>query len=273
MLGALSINQYNFWFYNFTDPSTSTGILVTAGSGSKGSWYNLATALVTDVYEFIVWLMNGNATGAQRDFLVDIGIDPAGGSSYSAIISNILAHQISNSVDCGRFYKFNYFIPSGSTVGIRAQGNGANTFYAQGRFFGRPLSPHLLRAGQYSETLGVSGNGGTAITPGNSGAEGSWTSIGTTTRNLWQFNLCAGFSGTTTTAQMYYFDMAFGDASTKILIQENFPLFHPGTAERTGNPILPAYWEVPGGSNMYIRASASGTADAGCNALIVGIGG
>jgi hypothetical protein len=218
--------------------------------------------------------MAGNSSGAQRDYIIDIGVDPAGGTSYVAKINNILAHQASNAADGGRWFYFPIFIPAGATVGARAQGNGANTIRVHVRAYGRPSHPHLVRTGQYSETVGVSGNGGTSVTPGNSAAEGSWTSIGTTTRPTWYWQLCAGFSGTATTSQMYYVDLAYGDGSGKVMIIENMPLFHPGTAERTGNPlVMDGYCDVPAGATLYVRASASGTSDANFNALAVGIGG
>jgi hypothetical protein len=274
MLAQVGINRFNYVAATSTTPSTTPGTSITAGSGTKGAWGQILSALSKDVFEIILWINAGNANATQRDYLIDIGIDPAGGSSYTPIISNILAHQASNAVDGGRWYYFPIRIKSGCTVGARAQGNGANTIRVFARAHGQPSHPELIRSGRYSETVGVSGNGGTSITPGNSGAEGTWTSIGTTTRRTWFWQLCAGFSGSTTTSQMYFVDLAYGDDSNKIILIQDLPLFHPGTAERTGNPLaITGYGNVPGGATLYVRASASGTADAGFNALAVGIGG
>lgn len=274
MLGQLGVCRFDFRAFTASSPTTTPGTLITAASGAKGSWGQVLAALSQDVYEFVVWIFAGNASAAQRDYLIDIGVDPAGGTSYVPIISDILAHQASNAVDGGRWLYFPMFIKAGSTVGARAQSNGANTIRVALRAYGQPSHPHLVRCGQYSETVGVSGNGGTAVTPGNAGAEGSWTSIGTTTRPTWFWQICAGFSSATTTSQMYFVDLAYGDASNKVILVENLPLFHPGTAERTGCPLsVDGFGDVPAGATLYIRASASGTSDAGFNALAVGVGG
>ena len=275
MLCVPTFNCFQWSARTTTNPTTTPGVSVTAGSGAKGSWVSLLSALSNDVYLLLLWICNGNASAAQRDYLVDIGVDPAGGTSYSTIIGNILSHQASNAVDGGRWFYFPYFIKAGSTVGVRAQGNGANTIRVAAIAYGRPVNPEAIAVGQYSETLGVSGNGGTSITPGTSGAEGSWVSLGTTTRHCWFWQLCVGFSNATTTSQMYFFDMAIENVSTpSMFIIENLPIFHPGTAERTGNPlILDGFCDVPEGSTIYVRGSASGTPDTGCNAVVIGIGG
>ena len=265
-----------FQWRKFTtpNPSTSPGTSITAGADTKGSWGQIAAALDEDVYGFLLWIVAGAVSGAQRDYLIDIGVDPAGGTNYVPIISDILAHQASRAVDCGRQYYFPMFIKAGARVGARAQGNGANTIRVAGIFYGKPTNPEVALVGQYSETIGVSGNGGTSLTPGASGAEGSWVSLGTTTKHLWWWQLCVGFSTTVTTSKMYYFDLAVGDDTNKDIILENVALYHPGTAERTGQTLsMDGFWDVPAGSTLYVRGSCSGATDSGCNALAVGVGG
>ncbi len=274
MLLVPSFCGFQWKAYTTPNPSTTPGTSITAGSGSKGSWGQILSALTYDVYGLMLWINTGWASATQRDYLIDIGVDPAGGSSYSPVISNILAHQASDPIYGGRWYYFPFFIKAGSTVGARAQSNGAYTIRVAAIAYGRPTNPEVALCGQYSETLGVSGNGGTSITPGASGAEGAWVSLGTTTKNLWWFQLCVGFSTTATTALIYFCDLATGDETNKHMIIENLPLFNPGALEKTGNPLMmDGYWEVPAGGTLYVRASCSGTSDTGCNALAVGIGG
>ena len=72
---------------------------------------------------------------------------------------------------------------------------------------------------------------------------------------------------------MYFFDLAYGDATNKHIIIENLPQFNPGTAEMSGNPLwLNGFWEVPAGGTLYVRGSASGTRQT-TEAVAVGIGG
>jgi len=267
------------WSYCLdANPSTTPGVVVTPASGSKGSYVTLCTTgnMAYDCYGILLWIVAGNTTATIRDILLDIGTDPAGGTSYSQTIgiNNIFVPQASNAVAGGRLFYFPLFIKAGISVGARAQASNTSTVRVMARFFGRPSNPELCMAGQYSETLGVSGNGGTPLTMGSTGSEAaSWTSLGTTTRACWWWQLAAGHNVGTTTAQMYFFDLAYGDGTNKHIIIENLPQLNPGTAEASGNPLWPlGYWYVPAGATMYARGSASGTAET-CEAVAVGIGG
>jgi hypothetical protein len=272
----MALNSWG-WSYSLNaSPSTTPGVSVTPGSGSKGSYVQLASAanLANDCYGILLWVVAGNTTATIRDILIDIGTDPAGGTSYSQVVglNNIFCPQAGNAIQGGYWMYFPLFIKAGWSVGARAQANSTSTVRVAARFFGQPSDPSSLLYGQYSETIGVSGNGGTPITCGNTAAEGNWTSIGTTTRACWYFVLCTGHNVGTTTAQMYYFDLAYGDGTNYHLIIENQPHLNPGTAEATNSFRIGANWEVPAGGTLYVRGSASTTAKT-CEAVAVGIGG
>jgi len=276
MLGMIQVPALG-WSYSLqTNPSTSPGVTVTPAVGSKGAYVQLASAanLAWDVYGILLWVVSGNTSATIRDILIDIGIDPAGGTSYAQLggLNDLFCPQASNAVDGGYWMYFPLFIKAGQSVGARAQSSVATTVRVMARFFGKPSNPHLLRVASYSETIGVSGNGGTPVTAGNTGAEGAWTSIGTTTRDCWHWILCVGHNVGTTTAIMYFFDLAYGDASNKHLIVENQPHSNPGTAERTGAVRWGWDWHVPAGGTLYVRGSCSGTAQT-TEAVAVGLGG
>ena len=275
---AVAKSGFN-WSYSLqVAPSTTPGVAVTPGVGSKGSYVQLASGanLAQDSYGMILWFCAGNTSTGIRDILADIGVDPAGGTSYAQLngLNNLFVPQASNAVDGGRWFWFPLFIKAGSSVGVCGQSNIATTFRCMARFYGQPTYPENIAVGRYTETIGVSGNGGTPFTCANTGGVGTWTSIGTTTRPLWYFNLCAGHNVGTTTAQMYFFDLGFGDgtvANTVVIIQ-NLAQFNPGTAEKSGNIPFGGFWEVPSGSTLYVRGSASGTAET-TEACAVGVGG
>jgi hypothetical protein len=217
----------------------------------------------------------GNTTATIRDTLIDLHPDPAGGTSYAALggISNIFAPQSGNAVQGGRFFYFPLFIKNGSTVGVRAQANNTSTVRVAAWYFGRPTNPENLACGTYSETIGISGNGGTPFTCGNSAAWGSWTSLGTTTRPCWHWTLAWGHNVGTTTAQMYFAELAYSSDGTNMMtIIPCMPMSNPGTAEQSNNSLYEAFWEVPAGGTLYVRGSASGTAET-TEAVAVGIGG
>lgn len=267
------------WSYSLqTTPSTTPGVAVTPGSGSKGSYVQLASGanLAFDCYEILLWVFAGNTSTGIRDILIDIGLDPAGGTTYvqTGGINNIFVPQDSNAVEGGRWFWFPLFIKAGTSVGVRAQANSTSTVRVMARFYGKPTHPENLAVGQYSETIGVSGNGGTPFTCGNSAAWGSWTSLGTTTRPCWYWELCYGHNVGTTTAQMYFAELGYGDgtAAGTVTIISCKPQHNPGTAEKSGSPSMGGYWEVPAGGTLYVRGSASGTAET-TEAVAVGIGG
>lgn len=270
-------NQFHWRYSLNTAPSTTPGVTVTPGAGAEGSWVALASGanLTQDVYGVLLWFHAGNTSTGIRDIIADLGIDPAGGSSYVTRIADIMCSQASNAAGSGFFYYFPLFIKNGQSVGMRGYSNAATTFRCKAIFYGKPTRPDLIRAGQYSESLGVSAPGGTPMTGmGVSAAEGSWVSLGATTRALWWWQLCVGFSNGTTTALMYYVDLAYGDGTNMVTIMADVPVFIPGTSEQTGLPLWPeGYCEVPAGATVYARVSCSGTPGVVPEVLAIGIGG
>ena len=263
------------WSYSLhATPSTTPGAAVTPGSGSKGSYVQIAAALSYDAYGILLWFVAGNTTGTIRDILADIHIDPAGGTSYAALggISDIFIPQAGSAVQSGRWFYFPLFVPAGATIGCRGQANNTSTFRCRAVLYGRPTNPENVAVAQYSETIGVSGNGGTPFTCGNLAAWGSWTSLGTTTRPLWYWQLAWGHNVGTTSAQMYWAELGVGDGTNMVTIIPMMPMFNPGTAEASSNPLFDGIWEVPAGATLYVRGSASGTAET-TEAVAVGLGG
>lgn len=267
-------NQWG-WAYTNAAVATTPGVAITSGSGAKGSWYTVVSAAncTNDVYFLKLWCLAGASVGSIRDILYDIGVDLAGGTSFVPLISNIAVSQSASAMNGGIWCEFPIFIKAGSSIGVRAQSNTAGTSRANLYIYGRPSKPEVVSVGQYSETLGVSGNAGTAITPGNSAAWSSWVSLGTTSQRLWHWHIMGGFSNATTTSLMYMMELAVGDGTTYDTIIMKRPIFLPGTSELVNQFGFGHVWEVPPGSTLYARASCSGTTVAGFNALAVGIGG
>ena len=276
----LGVGKSGFnWNYSLqTAPSTTPGVAVTPVNGSKGSYVQLVAGadLTQDCYGLLLWFTTGNSTGTTRDILADIGLDPAGGTTYSQVggINDIFSPQTANAVDGGRWYWFPLFIKAGTSVGVRGQSSVTTTFRVTARFFGQPTHPENIAVATYSETIGASGNGGTPFTCGNSAKWGDWTSIGTTTRPCWYWQLGYGHNTGVTTAQMYFAELGFGDGTVSgtVTIIPCMPQFNPGTAEKSGNPLFMGVWEVPAGSTLYVRGSASGTAET-TEAVAIGLGG
>jgi len=269
-----------FKYNNFgANPSATFGTLITPGNGSKGAWAQVASSanISRDIDSFYVDIHTGATSAATRPQSIDIGVDPAGGTSYTPIIQNLFCGNAPGVTAAGeRAYFFPMRIRAGSSVAVRSQSNATTTFRVGIEFYGQPSAPEMFPVGSFSETFGVSGSSGTSITPGNA-ADGAWALIGTTTKPLWWWQLGYTINNVTITAEYTYLELAFGDASNKYSIQT---IMHGGTtAEVCYHASQPhllwpvAYCPVAGGTNLYVRGRCVNAPDTGYQVGIVGIGG
>jgi hypothetical protein len=265
------------------NPSATPGTSVTPGiSNAEGSWTAIQGALSKPAWGF--WLrVSDNAVSSPttgKNFLIDIGADPAGGSSYASIISNLVCGSAGPITAAGgHCWFFPLFIPSAATIGARIQGSHgtATASRVQIRLYQDPSRPEMMPRGSFSETIGsITNSNGVSFTPGNA-ADGSWASLGTTTQKLWWWAIGYQIDNGTITAEYTYIEIAYGDASNKVVIARRM---HQGTtSEQTGSEVNPAmtwmegYCPVPGGSNIYIRGRCLNSPDTGYDGVAVGIGG
>jgi hypothetical protein len=275
-------NSFNYYVTNAGAPSLTPGTSVAgnATANVEGAWTQLVAATAADIYWFSIAVTGGAAALTYRSVWLDIGVDNAGGSSYTAIINNLLASESSTSslAGGGLVFYFPMFIKAGSTIAARVQTNTASTasrVVFEG--FGRPNMPHLVQAGTFSETIG---NGtapsATAFTPGNSGANGAWASLGTTTNDLFWVQLGVQCSNVTITALAYNFDVAYGNGTDMVMLIEDYRIICT-TTESIGQfanlgATARCQTPIPTGSTLYVRGSCSGTAVTGWQASVVGVG-
>lgn len=275
-----------FWNYDNwgANPAATIGTSVTPGaSNTLGSWTQLASAanIANEVVGFYLQVHTGATSAASKPQLLDIGIDPAGGTSYTAIISGFqIGESPALSVAGAREHYFPMRIPAGASVAARIRGANATagTVRIAVRFYGRPSGPLALPVGSFSETLGAvtATSLGTSFTPGNA-ADGSWVDLGATTRDMWWWQVGYVVANGTVTAEYTYIEVAFGDASNKDTI---FKVMHGGTTGETCGlaaqtqllwPV--AYCPVKAGEHIYVRGRANNAPDTGYSATVVGIGG
>jgi len=285
MLLPGGLSRFSFTYDNWgTNPSTTPGTSVTPGaSNAEGSWTQVASSsnISQDCYWLAIRVSEGSTSGQIKSQLLDIGVDPAGGTSYTAVISDIVcgaSFATSNRQD-GHQFLFPIFIKSGSSVAVRIQGsNGtAGTVLVAVKFYGQPSNPEKCPMGMFSETIGsIASSAGVSFTPGNA-ADGSWTSLGTTSKNLWWWQICYQISNSTITVEQTYIELAYGDGSNKVSIMR---AMHMGsTVEECGFTFpynlnfIEAYCPVPAGATIYIRGRCVNAPDTGYNAVAVGIGG
>lgn len=273
-------NRWNWWVSNNSAPTGTPGTNRAPGtSNSKSAYTQVLSALAEDVYMIHLKFTQGNTSAAARDILADIGVDPAGGSSYTVLIPDLIVSCCQNDGN-GVEYAFPLFIKAGSTVAVRAQVNNATAGNCRCWItcFGAPSRPELVKAGSYCTALTptTASSSGVAITAGSAAAEGSWTLLGTPSDSHWWWQVGMGVNDSTMTALNYTLDIAHGDATNKDIIFEDIMVL-TSSAEAQTRPaaqmLLNGYCEVPASENIYGRISCSGTPDSNISMIAYGVGG
>lgn len=87
------LSAFNWTYDNWgANPAATIGTSVTPGaSNAEGSWTQVASSanIAEDVYWIYFQIHTGATATAAKPQLLDIGVDPAGGTSYTAIISDM----------------------------------------------------------------------------------------------------------------------------------------------------------------------------------------
>jgi len=241
-------------------PSTATfGTRATASATphTKGNWAQVTASLPHDAYGF--WLiMAGTATSATNtDMLLDIGIG-AGGSEV-VIVPNLLSGWTGSPTQGPRVLWLPIFIPKGTRVAIRNQGViASDTVDCMFHFVsGNPSMRGNLFVGCDAFGIVSASSAGLAHTPGNTGAESTWASIGSATAKSYGAILpLIQSSNTSTTAIAYHWEIGIGSAT----LAEWYYMGNTGEYLNGPFPAEPAAVNIASGAQLQVRAEASGTA-------------
>lgn len=277
-------SKFAFEFNNWPATPAVTGVgtsVIPGASSAEGAWTEIATAanMAHHCYWLYLWVSAGFTSTASKQHFLDVGIDPAGGTAYTARISDIAcggSNGVNGVGSCHRF-RFPLFIQAGSTVAVRIQGSHATagTVLVACQMLGQPDRPEQVPIGQYSETLGAgAGTLGVSVVPGNA-AYGAYAAIGTTTKPTFWWQLGVQLDNAVTAAENLYFEMSYGDATNKHVITNLFFLTTGTEAQGevfAGNLSERCYAEVPAGSTIYCRAICNNAPDTGYNVTAIGIG-
>lgn len=279
------LSAYSFTYDNWgANPASTIGTSVIPGASNVlGSFTQVASSanIAQDCYWIYFQVHSGATSAAIKNQLLDIGVDPAGGTSYTAVISDIdVGASPALTVAGNREFCFPYFITAGSSVAVRIRGSNATagTVRVPMRFYGQPSKPEAVPVGSFAQTFGAvtASSRGTTFTPGNA-ADGSYVDLGSVTSPLWWFQLGYGIDNATITAEYTYIEVAWGDATNKHTM---FKMMHGGTtgetcglAAQTHMLTCAAYNPVPAGANIYVRGRCNNAPDTGYHATVTGIGG
>lgn len=261
-------NEWGFRTSNCETPTQTFGTLLTGNAtiNTVGAWASCISALAEDVYGVLITFTDNNSSTVARSAVNDIGVDPAGGTSFATVISDLISSQAGGAALGGVSYYFPLFIKAGSSIGARTTQNVANaTCRVMIRVFGKPSRPDLIQWGTKVHTLGTkaSGSTGQALTAGNSNAESAYISLGSPTKPCWWWQVGFGIAQGSTTALGYHIDLARGDATTKRDIVQNRQYQTFATEAMTAWPDGQGYGVAGPESTIYARGSSSGTAQAG----------
>lgn len=245
-------------------PSASQGTAVTPAVGSKGSWAEAIASLSNDTFGLLICISGNNASGASRNTVIDIGIGTAGNEIVlipDLIGGNAASYAIGGS---GLWYFFPVAIPAGTRVAVRAQGTVTTAFRVFVQAFQKPLNPSMIKKASFVEAIGMTVPNGVSVTPGTTG-EGAWTLLGTTSRQLWFWQVGAQIpSGDVShNAGVIHIDLAEGDGTNFTLLMESAVLVTTAAEIASLAPItVGCEYPLPAGKSIYARAQHSGTAEA-----------
>lgn len=261
-----------------TRPAGNLGTSLTPGNNSKGSWAQVYTAIAYDTWDVEIIVNSGSASAAARDTLIDIGYDPAGGTSYTTLISNLAGGCAGGLADLGgQVYHFPVRIPAGSTIAARASVNNATvgTVRVIINLQGRPAHPEWHKVGSYVVTVGDVGasSTGTTVTPGTT-SEGAWASLGSPSKEAWHWQLGCLVNDSTMSALAYFAELGVGDGTTETVIVKDM-LVRTDASERMAynNPSTGCEKYVGTGQTLHARSQCSGTADSNFSCIAYGVGG
>lgn len=283
MLHVPSANDYKWKLSSQQGvrPAAAYGHTITPGNNVMGTYVQLISgaSLTDDVY-FVVVNINSNAVSAAiRDALVDIGVDPAGGTSYTVKIPYLMGSSAApyNVSHGGQWYGFPLRIQAGSSIAARAQVNNATvgTMRVLVWVYGQPRRPETTRTGTFVRSFGevTATSRGTLVTPGTT-AEGAWTQLGVaTTEPMWWWQLGYGTADTTMTAAVQHADLGAGSAAAKKVIMEDQQIIITA-AEQISNPpfTLGSQEQVATGDIIYGRLQSSAAADTSVSMMAYGLG-
>lgn len=257
-----------------TGPNNNgVGTQITPAAGSYGSYTSVISSgnITQDCYGIFI---NFNTMGAFSSLpsLATIGIDTAGGTSFTDIIKDLSAAQSANPLvdSCGgHSYYFPIFIPAGSSIGVKTCiKSGGNTttgrVYAAIAVFGGAQSPEGIKYGQTVKSWGatLSTAMGVTVTLANN-TTGSWVEIGTVGSDeypfFWDASVCVDSSNLP--ASSFSVDLAIGDASNKTIVVQGKSVGSQSSEALSSinRSMMGAYYQASPGDKIYARTNGPNT--------------
>lgn len=264
--------------------NASIGVSITPGNNAKGAWTEVlaGSAITKSVYLLHLHFTGGATSGASRNIIADVGVDPTGGTSYSVLIPDLLVSECGNfpSGNGGTWYFFRLRVLAGSSVAVRGSVNNATvgTFKVNIHAFGQPYDPSKIQYGTFVRAFGITAasSSGTAIAGGDIGqaADGTMTELGTIAAGdrLWDWQLGIGIDNAAMAALNYFADLSV-KTTTNYVIRDAFATTSASEQlSLTNTPEALRFLGVAG-DKVYGRLQCSGAPDTGFSMAGYGTGG
>jgi hypothetical protein len=248
------------------------GTATSVSANTKTAYTQLISgaSLTDDAYGIFINFNNGFFAAESRSTICDIGLDPAGGTSYTAVIANLIASNAGTicadrEANGGYSYFFPLFIKAGSSVGFNMSVNHATAraIRCYAKFYCQPKRPDAVNVGTFVETIGAvaASSSGTVVTGGGA-SEGAWTSLGTTAKRTWYHQLGHSTDQVITSNLGYFSDLSAGVSGGELLLLEDVVCRVNNNDDSEGQELyIPFGGEVVAGATIWGRSQCSGTAE------------
>jgi hypothetical protein len=248
-----------------------TSVTTGAASGTKGTAVQLIASTAFDAYWVTVMSHSYGASATASEGCLDI---LTGAATEEVLIPNLLMGY-TGTATTGYIKKWDFplYIPAGTRLAAQAAGVRTSTAFRVAIYLYGGDGYPAFRVGSKVTTYGVTVPNGTAITPGASGAEGSWTQITASTSED-HFALYPSFqvaTDTTVSNLNLAVDIGLGAATEEEIAQSYF--YCTESSERMNGPwpSMPCFQDIPSGTRLVMRASNSGVNDAAYNGALHGV--
>lgn len=254
-----------------------TGVAVGASANAAGTAVTLLSALAHDCEYLVLGVSGYSGSGVNGSTLVDILIDPAGGTSWSDLISDLLCGFTafmeldgSGALGAPLMYHFPIWLKAGTSIGAVAQGtflNGSSVFTAPANTprivayaAGGNKNPASWWCGQKVETVGTldtANSRGQAHTAGASGAFSSWTSLGSAIgarAGALQYGV-QGPGSSSASGKVYRFEFGAGSNQIGPCLYKGLGGLEVSTSFFPG----PVFCDIAAGTQMQVRAACGTT--------------
>lgn len=249
--------------------STGYGASVTCYQNAFTTYTAVGSAMPGATSDLEIRLTDGNTAAASKDTILRVGIDLAGGTTFTAIGDFLVGPSSQfNAGGSKTLIWLPYGIPAGATIGMVGSVNNATPGTLRASWRASPLGGGTAFVGTAIESVGLTlaSSTGVAVTPGQA-AEGSWTSLGTLTNACKYMGVGCSIANAAMNGLHYHLDLSYSTdgGATKTLLVEDQLMIGSSNESVAFDSIhrLLAYADIPASATIYGRAQCSGAPDAG----------